>query len=240
MPDAARTNRSIRFRGRSFMALVLAPEPPVPGWLEGLDALMARSPGFFAGRAIVVDVSGLPQLKADLTHLIAELNGRGVRIMGIEGADPALLGLGLPPPMSGGRDAGGIETPDPAGAKPARKAASDKPQKPGPASLLLDAPVRSGQSIVFPEGDVTVVGSVSSGAEIVAGGSIHVYGTLRGRAIAGSMGDARARIYCRKLEAELLAIDGLYQTAEDMDAAFRGRAVQVRLDGEAIRMEPLG
>jgi septum site-determining protein MinC len=54
------------------------------------------------------------------------------------------------------------------------------------------------------------------------------------------MGDARARIYCRKLEAELLAIDGLYQTAEDMDAKFRGRAVQVRLDGEAITMESLG
>ncbi|HEX8663292.1 MAG TPA: septum site-determining protein MinC [Beijerinckiaceae bacterium] len=242
MPSAARTNRSIRFRGRSFMALVLAPEPPVAAWLEGLDALMARSPGFFSGRAIVVDVSGLPQLKADLTHLIAELNGRGVRIMGIEGADPALLGLGLPPPMTGGRNVGEIEAPEmAAGAKPARKPASDKtPAKPAAASLLLDTPVRSGQSIVFPEGDVTVVGSVSSGAEIVAGGSIHVYGTLRGRAIAGSMGDARARIYCRKLEAELLAIDGLYQTAEDMDAAFRGRAVQVRLDGDAIRMEPLG
>ncbi len=109
-----------------------------------------------------------------------------------------------------------------------------------PASLLLDCPVRSGQSIIFPEGDVTVVGSVSSGAEIIAGGSIHVYGTLRGRAIAGSMGDNRARIYCRKLEAELLAIDGLYQTAEDMDSQFRGRAVQVRLKGDAITMESLG
>jgi septum site-determining protein MinC len=143
--------------------------------------------------------------------------------------------------MTGGRDVGGIEAPETSGAKPARRPGSDKaPAKPGPASLLLDTPVRSGQSIVFPEGDVTVVGSVSSGAEIVAGGSIHVYGTLRGRAIAGSMGDARARIYCRKLEAELLAIDGLYQTAEDMDAQFRGRAVQVRLDGDAIRMEALG
>jgi len=105
---------------------------------------------------------------------------------------------------------------------------------------MIDCPVRSGQSIIFPEGDVTVVGSVSSGAEIIAGGSIHVYGTLRGRAIAGSMGDNRARIYCRKLEAELLAIDGLYQTAEDMDSQFRGRAVQVRLKGDAITMESLG
>ena len=87
---------------------------------------------------------------------------------------------------------------------------------------------------------MTVVGSVASGAEIIAGGSIHVYGTLRGRAIAGAIGDNRARIFCRKLEAELLAIDGLYRTADDMDAQFRGRAVQVWLNGDAITMESLG
>ena len=75
--------------------------------------------------------------------------------------------------------------------------------------------MRSGQSVVFPEGDVTVLGSVGSGAEIVAGGSIHVYGTLRGRAMAGVNGNSAARIYCQKIEAELLAIDGYYQTAEE-------------------------
>jgi len=58
------------------------------------------------------------------------------------------------------------------------------------ASLLIDRPVRSGQSIIFPEGDVSVLGSVGSGAEIVAGGSIHIYGTLRGRAMAGHMGNS--------------------------------------------------
>ena len=83
-----------------------------------------------------------------------------------------------------------------------------KPEaKPKPASLLLESPVRSGQSI-FSEGDVTVLGSVGSGAEIVAGGSIHVYGALRGRAMAGFNGNAAARIFCQKIEAELLAIDG--------------------------------
>jgi septum site-determining protein MinC len=217
-----RTNSSIRLRGRSFMALMLAPEPPTDRWLDDLDGLMARSPGFFS----------------DLSRLLAELNGRGIRIMGIEGADPSLLGLGLPPSMSGGRPAGEIELPA-ASPKPEAAKAEAVPPASKPASLLLDSPVRSGQLIVFPDGDVTVVGSVASGAEIIAGGSIHVYGALRGRAIAGSMGDARARIYCRKLEAELLAIDGLYKTAEDMDAELRGRAVQVRLDGDTITMESL-
>jgi septum site-determining protein MinC len=86
--------------------------------------------------------------------------------------------------------------------------------------------VRSGQSIFFPEGDVTIVGSVASGAEVVAGGSIHVYGTLRGRAMAGTAGNASARIFCSKLEAELIAIDGYYKTAEDMESgpARQGRA----------------
>src|SRR6476620_9020344 len=73
---------------------------------------------------------------------------------------------------------------------------------------FMEEPVRSGQSVIFPHGDVTVVGQVASGAEVVAGGSIHVYGALRGRALAGSMGNPRARIFCRKNEAELLAIDG--------------------------------
>jgi len=72
--------------------------------------------------------------------------------------------------------------------------------------LIIDNSVRSGQVIDYPDGDVTVVGSVSSGAEIVAGGSIHVYGTLRGRALAGTAGDPSARIFCRRFQPELVAI----------------------------------
>jgi septum site-determining protein MinC len=93
--------------------------------------------------------------------------------------------------------------------------------------------------VVFPHGEVTVLGSVASGAEIVAGGSIHVYGTLRGRAMAGSMGDSRARIFCSRNEAELLAIDGYYQTAENMNASQRGRPVQVWLEGAELNITNL-
>jgi septum site-determining protein MinC len=115
-----------------------------------------------------------------------------------------------------------------------------KPQaKPKSNSLLLDSPVRSGQSIIFPDGDVTVLGSVGSGAEIVAGGSIHVYGTLRGRAMAGVNGNPAARIYCQKIEAELLAIDGYYQTAEGIDASLRNRPAQAWLEGGVMKITPL-
>jgi septum site-determining protein MinC len=111
--------------------------------------------------------------------------------------------------------------------------------KPKPTSLLLDSPVRSGQSIVFMEGDVTVLGSVGSGAEIVAGGSIHIYGTLRGRAMAGVNGNSNARIYCQRIEAELLAIDGYYQTAEEIDVSLRNRPAQARLEGDTMKITPL-
>jgi septum site-determining protein MinC len=109
----------------------------------------------------------------------------------------------------------------------------------GAATLLLDKPIRSGQSIFFPDGDVTVLGSVGSGAELVAGGSIHIYGTLRGRAMAGSHGNARARIFCSKIEAELLAIDGHYLTADLMDKGLRDRPVQAWLEGNAVRITTL-
>jgi septum site-determining protein MinC len=94
--------------------------------------------------------------------------------------------------------------------------------------------VRSGQSVIFPSGDVTVIGSVASGAEVVAGDSIHIYGTLRGRAMAGSTGNARARIFCRKVEAELLAIGDRrsLQDRRDIDASLRSRPVQVWLEAD--------
>jgi septum site-determining protein MinC len=107
-------------------------------------------------------------------------------------------------------------------------------------SIVVSQPVRSGQSLFFPEGDVTIVGSVASGAEVVAGGSIHIYGALRGRAMAGTMGNSAARIFCRKLEAELIAIDGFYKTAEDLEPGLRGKPVQIWLDGEAIKAGTLG
>ena len=212
------------------MALVLAPEAPFAEWLSELDDLIRRSPGFFVGRAVILDVTRARLDKADLAALIADLHGRDIRITGVEGADPSWLGLGMPPPISGGRATSVVEVRD--GAPPEAPAEPAAPKE--AACLLIDDPVRSGQSIIFPDGDVTVVGSVASGAEVIAGGSIHVYGSLRGRAIAGSMGNAKARIFCRKFEAELVAIDGLYKTADEMAKDLRGRPVQARLDGDAI------
>jgi septum site-determining protein MinC len=99
--------------------------------------------------------------------------------------------------------------------------------------------VRSGQAIVHPEGDVTVVGSVASGAEIVAGGSIHIYGTLRGRALAGMYGNGKARVFCRRLEAELVAIDGFYKVADELEPYLHKKAVQAWLEGGTVKIMTL-
>ena len=85
-----------------------------------------------------------------------------------------------------------------------------------------------------------VLGAAGSGSEIVAAGSIHVYGTLRGRAFAGAAGNTGARIFCRRNEAELLSVDGWYQTADDMAASSRGRAIQAFLDESLLRITTLG
>lgn len=211
------------------MALVLAPEAPINEWLRELDAVLARSPTFFVGRAVVLDVASFPAERAEIQELIPALHDRGIRIIGVEGADPSIQGLGLPPSLLGGRNIGAVDAPEDS---------SEAPPRP-PSSMMVETSVRSGQSILFPEGDVTVLGSVSSGAEVIAGGSVHVYGALRGRVIAGVDGRPGARIFCRKLEAELLAIDGLYQTADDLRADLRGQAVQIWLEGDTMAMAAL-
>ncbi len=224
-----RPRHSIRFRGRSFLALVLAPEAPLEDWLQDLDAWLERSPGFFMGRPVVLDVTALPVEKDELAGLVADLMKRDIRVMAVDGVDQALLGLGLPPMLANSRQSGLADVLD----------AQSRAAAPHPQPMIVDGTVRSGQSIIFPQGDVVVMGSVSSGAEVIAGGCIHVYGALRGRAIAGSAGNAQARIYCRKFEAELVAIDGLYRTADELEPQLRGRPVQARLDGDAILITAL-
>lgn len=232
---------AVRFRGRSLMALVLAPVPPLEAWLAEFDALLGRSPAYFINKPVVVDVSALPQKRPDLMGLVNELQARKVRVMALEGTDTQVLGAdarGLPPILTDGRPSTPIEM-------PAQPAAAEAPVVPVAGvprpqnSMVIERPIRSGQAIYCPDGDVTVLGSVASGAEIIAGGSIHVYGALRGRALAG-WGNREGRIFCRSLDAELLAIDGLYKTADEIDAGLRGRPIQAWTRGDVLVVEALG
>jgi septum site-determining protein MinC len=220
------------------MALVLAPEVPLDKWLSALDAQMDRSPNFFDARPVVVDLGSVPREQPNVAQFLQLLEQRGIRIIGTEGAHPSWDGIeawGRPLPASSkpGRE---IEVPE---SRPPAPLAEPAAAQGEANTLLIDQPVRSGQSIVFERGDITILGSVASGAEVMAGGSVHVYGTLRGRAIAGLSGHPGARIFCRKLQAELLAIDGVYQTADNMPAKLLGKPVQAWLDGEQMKLSVL-
>jgi septum site-determining protein MinC len=222
----------LRFAGRSFLAFVLEPVPPLAGWLEDLDAIARQSSGFFTNRPVILDLKSLSPNKAELAELLDALAARAIRVIAVEGVDPALAPPALAPLAGGVGSAKIIDFP---GGDARRRAEAPDSRRPAN-SLLLDKPVRSGQSIFFPQGDVTVVGAVSSGAEVIAGGSIHIEGALRGRAFAGAAGNTQARIFCRKFEAELVAIDGNYLTAEQCEPGLVGRPVQIQLNDDAVSM----
>lgn len=233
----------LRLRGKSFMSVVLTPELPAERWLGQLDDQVGRSPKVFEGRPVLLDVSLLRGAAAEIAPLVQALAGRGIHVVGLDGTIPPgveALGAALPPVIAGGRAASLAGVPEPV---VAAAAAPPEPARTAePSALVLDQPVRSGQSVTHLAGDVTVVGSVASGSEVIAGGSIHVYGTLRGRAIAGmggGTGGTRPRIFCTRLMAELLAIDGVYKTADEIPAALQGRAVQAWLDGEELMVAGL-
>lgn len=219
----------MRLHGRSLMAFVLSPTAPITDWLTALDKRSRASPAFFVGRPIILDLAAVALNESQIGELITQLTERGIRVMALEGTEADGLDPSLPPVLKRGRQAAGE----------AVVATARPPRRQEPSSLLIESPIRSGQSVIFPNGDVTVLGSVASGAEVVAGGSIHVYGTLRGRAMAGSAGNARARIFCSKNEAELVSIDGYYRTAEEMDANLRSRPAQCWLENRVLAIAAL-
>lgn len=212
---------------------------PLNDWLADLDDVARQSAGFFANRPVVLDLSALAPDRTDTEALLAGLKSRSIRVIAVEGVDPAFAPE-LAPLATGKESARVIEFPR-AGESPARDPSDEAPAREAPlassSSLIIDKPIRSGQTIFHPDGDLVIVGSVSSGAEIIAGGSIHVYGRLCGRAIAGATGNAQARIFARRFEAELVAIDGCYQAAAESAPQYVGKPVRIRLRGDAIVTE---
>lgn len=126
-----------------------------------------------------------------------------------------------------------------AAANRVEKPAQQKTGSSGKTIEVIDRPVRSGQQIYFPDGDIVVLQHTSAGSEILAGGSVHVYGSLRGRVLAGIQGDTSARIFCQKLEAELVAIAGNYRLLDDIDTDLKGRPAMVWLEGEKLKIAPM-
>jgi septum site-determining protein MinC len=166
----------------------------------------------------------------DYRDFLRHLARRHIHVMGVEGANPALVGPHLPPNVTGGvpvkPDQAPAESETPAESEPAK---ADRPNRGCSQTLIIDSHVRSGQSVTNLSGDITILGRVASGAEIIAGGSVHVYGAIQGRVFAGVSGIRDARIFCTEARAELLCVGGAYITAEGMDPKTEGKSVEVRL-----------
>ncbi len=223
-----RSPATLNLRTHSLIAFVLQPMEPLADWFETLDGWLARSPNFFANKPIILDLALADISLKDYRDVLSALARRHIRVMGVEGANRSLVGPHLPPNVTGGLPVTSSETP-----AESKTPTVDRPNIGSSRTLIIDAPVRSGQSVSNLEGDITIVGRVASGAEIIAGGSVHVYGAIQGRVIAGVSGMANARIFCTEARAELLCVGGAYVTAENMDPKTEGKSVEVRLaDGQ--------
>ena len=214
------------------------------------------APKLFANAAVILDFGGLSDCPdaATVRALVAALREAGVLPVGIAYGTSAIEALSREVQLpllakfrasyeyadghvgaAFGREEPVKEESRPKAA-PTPEPAPPKPVEPG---MMHTAPVRSGQQIYAQNRDLTVCATVGAGAEVIADGSIHIYGALRGRALAGAAGNAGARIFCREFHAELVAIAGTYKVLEEVPAKLVGKPVQIWLQDDKLHIEEL-
>lgn len=200
-----------------------------------------RSPRFFLNAPVVLDLRGAAEFTREAEFVEARkiLRRHTLTLIGIQNAQPtqadaaAAVGLASFAPNS-------TQPRGPRAAEPVSSAAAAQPGSPAGAtakSRLVTQPVRSGTQIYARGADLVVTAPVSPGAEIMADGNIHVYSVLRGRALAGAGGDVEARIFCSRLEAELVSIAGRYLVSDQLPPEQRGSAVQIALVDDRLTIE---
>jgi septum site-determining protein MinC len=230
------SNTPIELKGSSFTLSVVHLHEAKPEVIrQALEDKIAQAPAFLQHAPVVVNISSL----ADVTRwepLQQAISATGLRIVGVSGCKN--------PKLKAEIDRAGI----PLLTEGKEKAARAIPvAAPTPAPIvtpvtktrMIDTPVRSGQRIYAPNCDLIVTNHVSAGAELIADGNIHIYGMMRGRALAGASGDREAQIFCTHLAAELVSIAGEYWLSENITADYYGKAVRLRLDKAALTIEPL-
>lgn len=213
---------------------------------DGLSQKVAQAPDFFRNTPVVIDLEALASGNGvvDFALLVGLLRGYGMVPIGVRGGNEAqneaaqVMELAV---LAGGRPAPARP------AAPAQPVAAAQPApspapKPAPAraaqgNKLVTRPVRSGQRVYAAGGDLIVTAQVSAGAELLADGNIHIYGAMRGRALAGVKGNRESRIFCQNLQAELVSVAGHYRLSENLHKAA-GRPAQIYLDDRTLVVEP--
>ncbi|EEE0771301.1 septum site-determining protein MinC [Salmonella enterica] len=233
------SNTPIELKGSSFTLSVVHLHEAEPEVIrQALEDKIAQAPAFLKHAPVVINVSGLEN-PVNWPELHKIVTSTGLRIIGVSGCKDASLKaeidrMGLPLLTEGKEKAV-----RPAPVEPTTP--SEPPQNANPITKtrLIDVPVRSGQRIYAPQCDLIVTSHVSAGAELIADGNIHVYGMMRGRALAGASGDREAQIFCTHLTAELVSIAGVYLLSDKIPAEFYGKAARLRLADNALTVQPL-
>jgi septum site-determining protein MinC len=215
-------------RGGSFATMVLrVRDPDDATFVALLENKLAQAPGFFQNAPLVLDFDELTDPgRFSLDPLLEMLRQHRLSPVAIQGGSEEIhrlasaAQLAIMPAKAGERSSG-----------PAAKTGTN--------TRVIREPVRSGTRIYVAQGDLVVLAPVSPGAELLADGNIHVYGALRGRALAGLNGDTSAHIFCQNLQAELVSIAGLYKVSEAFDVSLHKKNVHIYLDGDSLKMDVL-
>jgi septum site-determining protein MinC len=246
----------LRF-GQVGIACVRVKRPDAAALCEELERRVRAAPQLFSRAAVVLDLSHLLNLPDDgiVDALLEAVRSAGMLPVGLAYGTSATEALaqrmGLPliakfraayEPADGGSIAPPVPSPVPA---PAAAAPVREPVLAAPApgtsvgAQHHEGAVRSGQQVYARDRDLVVTGAIANGAEVIADGSIHIYGSLKGRAMAGAQGDVKARIFVSDFRAELVAIAGHYRVFEQIPKDLEGQSVQCWLDGEKLLIAPL-
>jgi septum site-determining protein MinC len=223
--------------------------------LDELTGRFASAPQFFKRAAVCIDllaVKPFPDVSA-LRAIMDAVGRAGMIPIGLAGeataVEPLAVAVNLPVLTSFRAPTRPVPTMEPAQPEPAPESEADTAsteqkatgaETRGGTALLHTQMVRSGQRVYARQRDLIVSVGVASGAEVAADGSVHVYGPLRGRAIAGARGDAETRIFCQEFHAELVSVAGIFRIFETIPPDLRGKPVQVWLDGEKLHCTRIG
>ncbi|MBP6019603.1 MAG: septum site-determining protein MinC [Burkholderiaceae bacterium] len=264
MKDTTTSKKSLALDFKSatlYTVRVVLHSPDLQQLTSALDQRMREASAFFENETVVIDASAIEQ-PIDWAALIASLQAHKLHPVGVVASGQNLLAakaqglpevdLANPAPRPVSTPAPDQEVPVVAPPKsgsaktkaPASTAAKPGPAQPpavAPAAMIINRPLRSGQRIYARDTDLIVIGMVSQGAEVIADGNIHVYGPLRGKAMAGARGDASARIFTTQLDPELLAIAGVYRVIEaKLTDNLHNQPVIVHLEGDSLKLTELG
>lgn len=212
---------------------------------QQLAEKVSQAPEFFKNSPLVIDLQKINAIanKLSVEQIITVVREHGFMPIGIRGGNDQqnidALALNLPVHSTHSQNAPLTEKKAPATlATAAADTAKTIENLPLPENKLITQPVRSGQR-VYAKGDLIVIATVSAGAEIMAEGNIHVYGSLRGRALAGVLGNTESRIFCSDLQAELVSIAGIYKLRDDLMQHPQQTPMQVALDGETLNIKQI-